>query len=159
MTTTKPNIELDCLLIDADAIQTEIPDLKNLIQTWAKLALVHGITDVDYWVNFQFMSKDEVQALNNQFRDKNKPTNVLTFPNNTPFNEEDPFIGDIAICTDILREEAEQENKTLQDHLAHLVIHSILHCQGFDHKTDEEANEMEGLEIKLLEQLNIANPY
>lgn len=156
---TNSTLALDCVLIDAENISTDIPNLDQLMTTWASAALVDGIIDVDYWVNFQFMPKEDIQQLNKQFRNKDKPTNVLTFPNTQPFDPEEPFLGDIAICTDILKDEALTENKTLQDHLAHLVMHSILHCQGFDHQTDEEAADMEKLETQLLQEVGIANPY
>jgi len=156
---TTKTIELDCMLLDDEPMQSNINNLSALVHDWALAALVDGITDVDYWVNFQFMSKEDIQALNKQFRHKDKPTNVLTFPNNQPFNPEEPFLGDIAICTDTLKEEAANENKSLQDHLAHLVIHSILHTQGYDHQTDDQAKHMETMEIDLLKQFNITNPY
>jgi probable rRNA maturation factor len=152
-------MELDCMLIDDTALQSKITNLNTHMHDWAQAALINGITDVDYWVNFQFMSGEEIQSLNKQFRNKDKPTNVLTFPNNTPFDPEDPFLGDIAICTEILEQEATKENKSLQNHLAHLVIHSILHTQGLDHQTDEEAKRMELIEIELLNHFDIPNPY
>ncbi len=155
-----PSIEkLECILIDADDLISDIPDLEELAHQWAACALVYTKPDLCYSVNFQFMLSDDIQALNHQFRGKDKPTNVLTFSSNTPFDPNDSFLGDIAICMDILKEEAKSEKKSLKDHLAHLIIHSILHCQGFDHETDDQALEMESLEIKLLAQLGIKNPY
>jgi probable rRNA maturation factor len=150
---------LECILIDADDLMSEIPDLEDLTHQWAASALVHTKPDLCYSVNFQFMLSDDIQALNHQFRGKDKPTNVLTFASNTPFDPLDEFLGDIAVCMDILKEEATSEKKSLKDHLAHLIIHSILHCQGFDHETDEQALEMESLEINLLAQFGIKNPY
>ena len=149
----KPKIE--AILLDANALKKKIPNLSHLMSEWSQLALIHGDPEQTYTINFQFMSPADIQELNLQFRQKDKPTNVLTFPFNEPFNPRDPFVGDIAICTDILQQEAEQENKSLQDHLAHLVIHSVLHCQGYDHQNDQEANEMETTEISLLGQCGI----
>ena len=94
-----------------------------------------------------------------QFRQKHKPTNVPHFQPDSPFDPNDPFVGDIAICIDVLKQEAETEQKSLADHLAHLVVHSVLHCQGYDHTDDQEAKQMETLEVQILDRLGIANPY
>ena len=156
---TPDNQNLECVLIDADDLMIEIPDLEDLVHQWASAALIHTKPDINYSVNFQFMSGDDIQSLNQQFRGKDKPTNVLTFASNTPFDPSDSFLGDVAICIDILKQEAILENKSLKDHLAHLIIHSVLHCQDFDHETESQAHEMESLEIKILETLSIKNPY
>ena len=133
--------------------------VEQLIEQAALVAMVRTKPDLQYTINFQFLSSFDIQQLNQQFRRKNKPTNVLSFPGSEPFDPEEPFIGDIAICDEIMRIEAQQSNKTIAEHLTHLIIHSVLHCQGFDHINDEQAQIMEQLEIQLLQNLNIANPY
>lgn len=99
---------------------------------------------------------DALHQLNREFRDKDKPTDVLSFPS-LPMDR--PFLGDIAVAFGISAKDAEIQGKKLADHLVHLLIHGYLHLLGFDHETDEEASEMEALEIKALATLGIANPY
>ena len=105
------------------------------------------------------VSETVSQTLNDQYRGKNKPTNVLSFPAEIPEFVESELIGDMVICAPLVQKEAEQQNKSLQDHWAHLTIHGCLHLLGFDHIEDEEAEQMEAIEIKVLQQLGIANPY
>lgn len=99
---------------------------------------------------------DALQALNLQFRGKDKPTDVLSFPS-LPMDR--PFLGDIALAWGVTVADAEVQGKAIDDHVTHLLIHGYLHLLGFDHETDEEAEEMEALEIKALASLGIANPY
>lgn len=125
------------------------------------------------WVDLSYLSSDpgevclricsqaEIQALNKQFRQKDKPTNVLSFEYGDEIHDpnEPQFLGDIIICHDIVLDEANAQGKTLEDHYAHLTIHGMLHLQGYDHIDDADAEVMESLEIKLLNELGIANPY
>ena len=106
----------------------------------------------------------ESQQLNLQYREKDKPTNVLSFPSDIP--EEvlpmlDAFpLGDLVICIPVVLQEAIEQKKTAQEHFAHLLVHGVLHLLGYDHETsDEDAEEMEGLEVEILAKLNIDNPY
>jgi probable rRNA maturation factor len=101
----------------------------------------------------------EIQELNKTYRGKNQPTNVLSFPFEIPEHIESDLLGDLVICHQVLVDEAKQQNKNLQDHWAHMVIHGTLHLLGFDHINDDEAEEMEGLEIEILKQYQIENPY
>lgn len=103
-----------------------------------------------------------ILELNSQFRNQNKPTNVLSFPSGE--EEPDPengklYLGDIAISFETVSREAVEGQKTLTHHLTHMIVHGILHLLGYDHETDEEAEEMEGLEIKILHVLDISDPY
>ena len=102
----------------------------------------------------------EMIALNSEFRGKDKPTNVLSFPFEVPDGVEDcHLLGDIVICADVLAEEAEAQDKSIESHWAHLIIHGAYHLLGYDHITDEDAEKMEGLEIIALAQLGFDNPY
>ena len=107
----------------------------------------------------------EVQILNRDYRDEDRATNVLAFP---AFNEDDisrlpadvPLIlGDVVIALETATAEARAEAKTAADHLSHLVVHGMLHLLGHDHKTDDEATIMERLEVDILDQLGVADPY
>ncbi len=107
---------------------------------------------------------DGIRTLNNNWRGIDKPTNVLSFPalqpTGTPSPEDAPrMLGDIAIAYETMRREADDEQKPFDHHLSHLAIHGFLHLIGFDHETDEEAEEMEALERKILAQLGIPDPY
>lgn len=107
---------------------------------------------------------EESHQLNLQYREKDKPTNVLSFPSDIP-EEVLPMLdalplGDLVICIPVVLQEALEQKKNAQNHFAHLLVHGVLHLLGYDHETsDEDAEEMEGLEIEILAKLNIANPY
>lgn len=102
-----------------------------------------------------------LQSLNNEWRKKDKPTNVLSFPSKDISVGEtaDIMLGDIVISLETTAREATLENKTFEDHLSHLVVHGFLHLFGYDHETDKEANQMESLEARILNELGIDNPY
>lgn len=102
-----------------------------------------------------FVGKVEGQALNARYRKKDYPTNVLTFDYaHKPIAE-----ADIVICTPVLIEEAAAQGKSFRAHLAHLLIHGVLHAMGYDHVTDEQAQKMEALETRILKKLGFPNPY
>jgi probable rRNA maturation factor len=94
-----------------------------------------------------------LRALNLDFRGKNKPTNVLSFPG------KDGYGGDIAIARGVTAKEAKAAGKSMADHTAHLVVHGVLHLAGYDHERPKDAKAMEGLEVKVLRRLGIADPY
>lgn len=104
-----------------------------------------------------------VQNLNHIYRGKDKPTNVLSFPQNTPESfekgEHAPILGDVILAFETVKSESISQNKKMKDHTAHLLVHGILHLLGFDHETADEAQRMETLEIKILDSLSIKNPY
>lgn len=110
-------------------------------------------------VCINIISPAESQQLNHQYRAKNKPTNVLSFNLELPDFVESPQLGDLAICAEVVETEAQQQHKNITDHWAHLSIHGCLHLLGYDHQQPSPAQMMETLEIQLLKQLNIANPY
>ncbi|HEY2837339.1 MAG TPA: rRNA maturation RNase YbeY [Rhizomicrobium sp.] len=97
-----------------------------------------------------------LKSLNRDFRGKDKPTNVLSFP--APQNKEN-YRGDVALALGVTRREAKGAGKTLRDHATHLVVHGVLHLAGYDHVRVRDAKVMEKLEIKILDRLGIANPY
>ena len=107
----------------------------------------------------RFVNKDEIQQLNKTYRHKDKTTNVLSFPSDLPVEIDEAILGDVVICIDVVIEEAQAQQKVFSDHLLHMAIHGTLHLLGFDHLVESEALEMEALEVKILEKLNIRNPY
>jgi len=102
---------------------------------------------------------DESRQLNCQYRQKDKPTNVLSFPSDLPEELQLPLLGDLVICAPVVTEEAQSQDKTLQAHWAHMVVHGTLHLLGFDHIEDSDAETMESLEIEILNSLGFHNPY
>lgn len=101
-----------------------------------------------------------IRVLNRDWRGFDKPTNVLSFPA-ADADEEDPgpLLGDVIVARETAAREAEEEGKSFDDHVAHLLVHGLLHLFGFDHETDAEAEEMEALEVEILAGLGIADPY
>lgn len=110
-------------------------------------------------VTIRIVDSDESRELNHQYRGKDKPTNVLSFPFEAPAGITVPLAGDLVICAPVVEQEAREQNKDAVAHWAHMVVHGMLHLQGYDHIEDNEAEVMEALEIRLLAQLGFANPY
>ena len=112
-------------------------------------------------ISVMFSTDKKVMQLNNQFRNINKPTNVLSFPSltNSSSKFKEVFLGDIIFSVETILSEAKINNISIIDHLIHLFIHGLLHLLGYDHKTEDEARDMENLEINILEKLSIPNPY
>ncbi|MDY7025606.1 MAG: rRNA maturation RNase YbeY [Pseudomonadota bacterium] len=119
-------------------------------------------------ISVYICSSAEIQQLNAQYRYKNKPTNVLSFPASTDpttaqllvdHGQQAVFLGDIILCPEVVNTEAEQQNKLALDHWQHMLMHGTLHLMGYDHIEDQETEIMENLEIQLLSELNINNPY
>lgn len=108
-----------------------------------------------------FTDDATIKELNNDWRDKDKPTNVLSFPAFTlkPGQKPGPMLGDIVIAHETVVREARDEGKPFDHHLSHLIVHGFLHLLGYDHLNDADAEEMEGLERKALERLAIPDPY
>ena len=117
---------------------------------WASAALIENVD-----VTIRLVGRDEGLALNATYRNRAKPTNVLTFV----YSETRPLSGDIVLCIPVVKEEARAQGKTLEAHLAHLTVHGLLHLQGFDHDTRQDAELMEGLETEIISKLGYADPY
>lgn len=141
------------LTIDADDWQS-LPDVQRLVEQ--ALAAGNSVAEASGEVSLLLTSDAEMQRLNRQFRDKDKPTDVLSFPAD-PMDK--PFLGDIAIGYETSAADAKTSGKSLPNHLTHLLIHGYLHLLGFDHMTETDAEEMEALERRALASLGIADPY
>ena len=110
-------------------------------------------------VNLKILDNKEMQHLNNRYRDKDLPTNVLSFANEDISKSITGDLGDIAISYEYVEEESNEQGKKFDDHLIHMLIHGVYHILGFDHENDEMAKLMENKEIQLLKKININNPY
>ena len=145
--------------IDLD-IQREVDGLpkdQELVK-WVKEVLTleqHGDTELA----IRFVSEEESAELNNQYRNKKTSTNILSFPFEVPEEVELNLLGDLVICSDIVKKEAAEQQKEELAHWAHMIVHGTLHLLGYDHLTDAEARIMETKEIKILSQLGYSDPY
>ena len=148
------DLELDLQI--ATLATDNLPSFEDFSR-WIKVALP-TIGD-EFEVTVRLVDEEESLALNSEYRGKDKSTNVLSFPFEAPMDLDVPLLGDLIICTQVVNREAEEQQKTALDHWAHLTIHGILHLRGYDHIDDDEAEEMEALEIQLLASLGISDPY
>ncbi|MBO0332575.1 rRNA maturation RNase YbeY [Sneathiella sp. CAU 1612] len=133
-----------------------------------RLTPIAGAPKPTVEISLVFTNDADIHALNRDYRDKDKPTNVLSFPD-TPLNQtelanavlmgEPLLLGDIVMARETLIREAKEQSKSFRDHLTHLLVHGVLHLAGFDHMEENEAEKMENLEIMILQSLHIPNPY
>ena len=138
-----------------DAEDEDIPDTEA-VQRWAEQA---WLCDDDVITSVQIVSDGEMRELNNTWRGKDRPTNVLSFPMQSPAEVEPKILGDLALCAAVIKAEASEQHKPLQAHWAHMIVHGMLHLQGYDHADDRQAEAMEALEVRILDQLGFENPY
>ena len=137
---------------------SQVPDIAQLEQ-WVTVVLEQHPQENRHEVTIRIVDADESQALNADYRGKDKPTNVLSFPFEAPPGIELPLLGDLIICQNVIAQEAQQQQKPLMQHYAHMVIHGTLHLLGYDHIEDDEAEAMEQLERLLLAKFDIPDPY
>ncbi len=140
------------------------PVAANLVQRWAEQALAVAAMQQTWEITVRIVDTVESQDLNRDYRGKDKPTNVLSFPSELPDYLIEALgchpLGDLVICWPVVEHEAHEQGKTVLDHLAHLVVHGTLHLLGHDHETsDADAEHMENLERQALAALGIADPY
>lgn len=167
------NHELN-LIIDEPRWEQALPNVSTIAEKVFSAALIYTLEHEDFdfcptgtslSFNLSLGNDQQVQSLNKEFRGLDKPTNVLSFANiddpdfDTASMDTPLEMGDIIIALETLEKESVLKNITLHDHFCHLFTHGILHLMGFDHQKDEEAEYMEGLEVQILSQLNISNPY
>jgi len=138
-----------------DESLTNLPVQRDF-ETWVNAALVQKIDNLEQTI--RLVGEAESRALNSQYRAKNSPTNVLSFTVENDYLDYE-CLGDLVICAPIIEQEAQQQGKPLPAHWAHMVIHGMLHLQGYDHQNAAEADEMEALEAKILSTLGYTNPY
>ncbi|MFT5117204.1 MAG: putative rRNA maturation factor [Kiritimatiellia bacterium] len=146
------------VLVDLQLASTakHIPDA-SLFSLWADAALKSSKPDAE--LSIRIVDEAESQRLNSDYRQQDKPTNVLSFPADIPEFLELALIGDLVICAPIVEREATEQQKMLTAHWAHMVIHGALHLVGYDHIEDNDADTMEALEIHILDSLGFPSPY
>ncbi|WP_237067279.1 rRNA maturation RNase YbeY [Microbulbifer guangxiensis] len=148
-----PELHLD---VQRASRATALPTDEQIRQ-WV-LAALEGHRD-EAELSIRIVDEAESQQLNRDYRGKDKPTNVLSFPAELPEEVDLPLLGDLVICAPVVAREAEEQHKASPAHWAHMVVHGTLHLLGYDHIEDAEAEIMEGLEVKVLAGLGIADPY
>lgn len=170
MPSSQATIEAD-VIISNPRWNTVLPDAESLVKYICTASLHYtGITAHLQELEFSVTLADDhdIQLLNKEYRQKDKPTNVLSFPNLTlnpqhfeqiETHEGYALLGDIILSLETLEREAAEQGKTLSTHFTHLLVHGLLHLLGYDHETEEEATVMEALEIEILATFGIASPY
>ena len=138
---------------EVDALPTDDEFLKWLSET------LNFEKHSDTELTIRLVGEEESAELNQQYRHKKGPTNILSFPFDAPDEVELNLLGDLVICVDIVKKEAIEQKKEELAHWAHMIIHGTLHLLGYDHLTDEQASIMETKEIKILSQLGYSDPY
>jgi probable rRNA maturation factor len=133
---------------------TDIPSAEDF-EHWAKSSLQQTQGEL----TVRIVDRPESQILNRNYRGKDKPTNVLSFPFEAPEHVPSRYLGDLVICAPIVTAEAREQGKSVISHWAHMVIHGMLHLQGYDHQTDVQAEEMEQLEQQIMGNLGYPDPY
>lgn len=169
MSMTAHPITIDIIVEEENWLaQSEQNTLDGLIRNALDISLEHvslpeSIRNGQMEVTIVLSNNDTVRSLNNGYRGKDKPTNVLSFPQidaTMPHPEGMPLpLGDVILALQVVLDETKEQNKSFEAHLSHLVTHGFLHLLGYDHETDDEAQIMEGLEIKILDKLGYENPY
>ncbi len=149
------------------------PDTSGCIQFASKSQCIPGAGDLIKWIEkisqlteikqknitVRLVDETESQALNKQFRGRDRPTNVLSFPSEVPRDIEPDYLGDIVICAPVVEQEARDQNKVLNAHWAHMLVHGLLHLKGYDHLNTLEAEEMESREKQILQAMGFPDPY
>ncbi|HSS64671.1 MAG TPA: rRNA maturation RNase YbeY [Gammaproteobacteria bacterium] len=140
-------------------IASQAPGLPTVAQLrcWAQAALseIGGNPEI----TVRIVDETESAELNRTYRRVSGPTNVLSFPFESPQEAQLPLLGDVVICAPLVEEEAREQNKTVEAHWAHMVVHGTLHLLGYDHQSDGQAARMESEERRILAQLGITDPY
>tara|TARA_B100001109_G_scaffold254581_2_gene254738 strand:- start:113226 stop:113705 length:480 start_codon:yes stop_codon:yes gene_type:complete len=132
---------------------------EDQLQQWADVALTERTEFEEPELTIRLVAEEESRQLNSEYRGKDNPTNVLSFPFDAPPEVPLELLGDLIICAQVVRQEAIEQGKSADAHWAHMVVHGCLHLLGYDHIKDDEAEEMENLERQILATLGYPDPY
>lgn len=168
--TNTPNLNKPIIDVSVQEPKWEsFEDITNLVQTIAETTLSTALLppiaqNRQLEASIVLANDDLVHVLNREYREKDQPTNVLTFASLDDEDEITPDgenlnLGDVILSYQTIEREAQEQGKFMIEHLKHLTVHGVLHLLGYDHRTDEEATDMETLEIRILETLGVQNPY
>lgn len=171
-------VDVQQALDEQDYADSEEPPSPALLSNWANMAYAQVESEAAQStreITIRLVEAQEMIGLNRDYRQKDKPTNVLSFPCEplyletengvVPLTADDELgldfalLGDIVICHPVIVSEAQEQQKSVSDHYAHMVTHGVLHLCGYDHQEDDSAEQMESLEIRILAEAGIANPY
>ena len=164
MTAEKKQTELELQLDVQLAVEKEndLPTEEQLTQ-WTTAVLTNRTVSYkkseEPELTIRIVDEAESQELNSEYRGKDKPTNVLSFPFEAPAHVPIPLLGDLIVCKQVVEREAIEQGKTLTAHWAHMIVHGCLHLLGYDHIEDEEAEEMEDIERVVMADLGFQDPY
>ena len=164
MTLNAPaNVQIDLQVAIDRAAQQRLPDVEA-IQRWASATVKQaGMGQPEKQMTVRIVEVDEITQLNEQYRQKMGATNVLSFPfewpAEVPEEARDGSLGDLVICAAVVEAEAGAQNKSAEAHWAHMIVHGTFHLLGYDHLTDDEAQQMEAEEVTVLNSFGYANPY
>ena len=154
---TTPIIDLQIASENSEGL----PTLEQFTH-WVETALAFEAQTEDFpetEMTIRIVDEEESQTLNREYRGKDYPTNVLSFPFEVPEGIELPLLGDLVICRQVMEREAKEQQISLASHWAHLAVHGTLHLLGYDHIEEAEAEEMEGLETQIMQKLGFEDPY
>ena len=154
---TTPIIDLQIASKNSEGL----PTLEQFTH-WVETALAFEAQTEDFpetEMTIRIVDEEESQTLNREYRGKDYPTNVLSFPFEVPEGIELPLLGDLVICRQVMEREAKEQQISLASHWAHLAVHGTLHLLGYDHIEEAEAEEMEGLETQIMQKLGFEDPY
>lgn len=138
------------------ALKTDNVPSEADFSVWVAAALP---ADSSSELSIRVVDEEESRTLNATYRHKDAPTNVLSFPFESLFGLDEDYLGDLVICAPVVEQEAQMQNKVLNAHWAHMVVHGVLHLRGYDHQNDDEAIQMENAERAILHQLHFPDPY
>lgn len=165
MSSVEHDLQIDVAI--QDPAWEEMAAIETLVLGTVRTAMQMAVKpkiaeDKDLEISIVLANDDLIHVLNREYRGKDKPTNILTF---AALDAEEPQgtdminLGDVVLSYQTIEREAKEQGRFLQDHVTHLVVHGVLHLLGYDHHDDDEANNMESLEIRILEKLGVQNPY
>jgi len=144
------------LVVEIRSDASDLPS-RELLQRWIEAALPAARSDAE--MGLCIVDEPESQELNLRYRERDKPTNVLSFTADLPAELNLPLLGDLIVCAPVVTREAAEQGKTLEAHWAHMLVHGTLHLLGYDHINPIEAEQMEALEIDILASLGFSDPY